>query len=87
MLDTSQLTKASTKSGLRWRDTGLTFIWVREDGPIVSAHKIADKLSMIEECGADDCVLAVRQVQYPTRQQVLVIDQFDVVRRALSDTP
>jgi hypothetical protein len=87
MLDTDHLTKASTKSSLRWRDTGLTFIWIPEAGPIVSAHKIADKLDIVDRCSADDCVLAVRQVQYPRRQEVLVIDQLDVVRQALSDAP
>jgi hypothetical protein len=83
MFDTAELTPTSAKRGLRWRDTSLTFIWLRAGGPIAAAHTIADKLKVISECGRDDRVLAVRQKSYPTRQEVMVIDDFSPVRDAL----
>jgi hypothetical protein len=85
MLDTSQLARTSSKRGLRWRDPALTFIWLREGDPIVAAHKIEDKRAALSSCAAEDRILAVRQVRYPLRVEVMVIDDLSEARRALAE--
>jgi hypothetical protein len=87
MLDTTQLARTSEKRNLRWRDTKLTLIWLRRSGPVVVAHTVADKRMMLSEAADGDDVLAVRQVQYPTRQEVMVIDDRASVREALGPSP
>ncbi len=83
MFDTSSLQPASAKSNLHWRDPSLTLLWLRVDGPIEVAHLLNDKRRLLSSCGADDQILAIRQVPYPNRQQVLVIDDLDAVRGEL----
>jgi hypothetical protein len=83
--DTSRLTRTSEKRSVPWRDTKLTFIWLRAEGPIVSAYKIVDKRHVFENLRQGDQVLAVRQQQYPTHQEVMVIDDLDAARQALTD--
>jgi hypothetical protein len=84
VFDTSQLTPTSSKQGLRWRDTALTLVWVRAEGPIEVAHKLADKRTMVEACGPEDRLLAVRYVQFPPRQEVMVVDDRERAREALA---
>ena len=84
MLDTTGLTPTSSKQKLPWREPALTFLWLRADGPIVSAYKIEDKLDVVASCGPDDHVLALRQVQFPRRQEVMVVDDLEQARRALT---
>jgi hypothetical protein len=86
MFDTSGLTPASTKANLRWRDTSLTFIWLRDGAPIEAAHRLEDKRRVVSECSSEERILAVRPVQYPNRQQVLVVDDLEAVRQALAST-
>lgn len=85
--DTTELTPTSDKRGLRWRDTALTLIWLRDRGPITVAHTIADKLEAVTECGKKDRILAVRQVQYPMRQEVMVVDNLAEVEAMLRGAP
>jgi hypothetical protein len=85
MFDVSQLARTSAKSKLPWREPRMTFIWLRADGPIVAAHTVDEKRRMIAACAEADCVLAVRQVQYPVRQEVMVIDDLAEARRAFGD--
>jgi hypothetical protein len=77
----------STKANLRWRDTSLTFVCLRRDGALEVAHTVADKAALITAVGPEDCVLAVRQVQYPTRQEVMVVDDLAAPREALACMP
>jgi hypothetical protein len=83
MFDTTQLTSTSSKRGLRWRDPSLTFIWLRADGPIVSAYTVADKSHVLDSCAENDRILAVRRLTFPTHQEVMVIDDLGEVRRSL----
>ena len=83
MLDTSRLTPTSTKPNLRWRETALTFVWLPAEGPVEVAYKLEDKRRVVASCGAGDRILAVRQRQYPTRHEVLVVDDVEAVRLAL----
>jgi hypothetical protein len=76
-----KLAHRSEKRNLRWRDTSLALIWLPTDGPVVVAHTIADKRKMLWDATDADDVLAVRQVQYPTRQEVLVVDDRDSARK------
>lgn len=84
MFDTGQLAPTSSKERLRWRDPRLTFIWLRADGRVVVASTTADKLNAVRSCGLDDCVLAARQVQFPHRVDVMVVDDLAKARRALA---
>jgi hypothetical protein len=81
--DTSALIRTSEKRSIPWRETKLTFILLRADAPIVSAYTVADKRAMLASLLEDDQVLAVRQIQYPQHQEVMVIDDLDAARRAL----
>lgn len=83
MFDTSGLTPTSTKRTIRWRDTALTFVWLRADGRVVVAFNIADKLEAVQSCGREDRILAVRSVKFPAHQEVLVVDDLDAARDAL----
>jgi hypothetical protein len=82
MYDVSQLTPTSQKR-LNWRDTSLTFVWLRADAPIEVACKIEHKRRVVGSCSAADRILAVRQLRYPTRQDVMAIDDLEAARRAL----
>lgn len=85
MFDTTQLTRSSSKMNLRWRDPSLTLILLSEKRPICVAHLIADKIDLLTDCSGEDVVLAVRQVNYPMRQEVMVVDEIspvlDMLRR------
>jgi hypothetical protein len=83
MYDVSQLTPTSEKPALNWRDTSLTFVWLRAKAPIEVAYKIEDKRRVVASCSAADRILVVRQVRYPTRQEVMAIDDLEAARRAL----
>lgn len=84
--DTSNLAPTSSKVRLRWRDTSLTFIRLGADGVLEVAHTIVGKALMLEALQRGDCLLAVRQVQYPTRQEVMVVDDVARARQALGAT-
>lgn len=83
--DASKLIRTSEKRAVPWRDTRLTFIWLRSNGPISSAYTIADKRQILENALAEDLVLAVREVRFPQHQEVMVIDEIDTARAALED--
>lgn len=74
-----------TSGSVPWRDTKLTLIWLRADAPITAAYTIADKRAMLASLEGDDQLLAVRQVQYPQHQEVMVVDDLDVARQALAE--
>jgi hypothetical protein len=84
-VETSSLSPASDKKNLRWRETALTLMWLRSDGPVEVAHTLADKRRIVASCRASDRVLALRAVQFPPRQEVLVVDDIESVRVALTD--
>jgi hypothetical protein len=71
MYDVSHLTPTSEKRDLKWRDSSLTFVWLRAEAPIEVAYKIEDKRRVVGSCSAADSILAVRQLLYPTRQEVM----------------
>lgn len=50
---------------------------------MVVAHKIADKLEVLASRSPEEVVLAIRQVQYPTRQEVMVVDDVATALAAL----
>jgi hypothetical protein len=83
MFDTSELPATSSKKNLPWRETRLGFLLLRGDGPVVHAHRLDDKRKLLEGCGPDDRLLAIRMQQYPPRPEVLVVDDLDTVRQAL----
>ena len=81
--NTSYLTPTSSKSKLKWREPKLTFILVGADGVFRSAHTTEDKLRLLDAYEEHDCLLAVRQVQFPLHQEVMVVDTLDQARLAL----
>jgi hypothetical protein len=83
MYDISQLTPTSEKRNLNWRDTSLTFICLRAEEPTEVACTIEDKRRVVASCSAADRILAVRQLRYRTRQDVMAIDDLEAARRAL----
>jgi hypothetical protein len=84
MLDARQLPTTSSKKNLPWRETRLGFLLVQTDGPLVHVHRLADKRELLELCGPEDRLLAIRMQQYPPRPEVLLVDDFDAARQALS---
>jgi hypothetical protein len=50
---------------------------------VAVAHTIEDKRQILTEARDSDDLLALRQVQYPTRQEVMVIDDREAPRQAL----
>lgn len=83
VFDASALPRTSDKTSLRWRETTLTFVCIRADGRIETAYTLVAKTAMLQSLASDDCLLAARQVQYPTRQEVMVVDDLPSVREAL----
>jgi hypothetical protein len=51
----------------------------------VSVYTIGEKLDLLAKRRQQDQILAVRQVQYPIHQEVMVIDDPDAAYQALSD--
>jgi hypothetical protein len=84
MLDTSELPTTSSKKKLPWRETRLGFLPLRGDGRLVQVHQLADKRELVDGCGPDDRLLAIWMQQYPSRPEVLLVDDLDAARTALA---
>lgn len=84
-LERAQVVRTSEKRSLPWRDTRLTFIGLLASGTILPAYTLADKRELLEAIREGDRLLAVRQVQYPPRQEVMLVDDLDQARVGLSE--
>lgn len=77
-----QPTSATT---IRWRDTSVTLIAVGASGSITASHKLTEKAAMVASLGPEDVLLVVRPRQYPTRSEVLVVDEIGSLESVFAD--
>jgi len=54
------------------------------DRPIVQAHQLADKRILVDKCGPEDRLLAIRPMRFPDRPELLLVDDVDAARKALA---
>jgi hypothetical protein len=83
VIDASRLPATSTKKPLPWRETRVAILRVAANGQIDQANTLQQKRALVASCAPEDCLLAVRMLQFPNRPEVLVVDDLEPVRAAL----
>jgi hypothetical protein len=81
MIDASRLEAISTEKPLPWRGTRVALLRIAVSGQIDQANTLDQKRALVASCTPEDCLLAVRMLQF--RPEILVVDDLEPVRAAL----